>query len=110
MASGKSHKLWLLPKNNYQHAGSPLLLPESKLLEYCLVTTQVLVVEVIQELFALANQLQQRTATGMVFAVGLQVFRQALDPGGKQCNLAFRTACIGLGTTELLKNISSLFF
>ncbi len=54
------------------------------------ITVRVLALQIIQQLAALTDQLEQ-TATGMVIlSVRLEMFSQRADTAGKQCNLHFR--------------------
>ena len=75
--------------------GSPLkthLLAQSQLFDESAVTLNILALEVVQQVAALADELEQATAGVEVLLVFLEVPGEAFNAGGKQGYLNFRGA------------------
>jgi hypothetical protein len=59
--------------------------------------------QIIEQAPALRDHFKQAAARGMIFAVGLEVFGQMLDPAGEKCDLHIRAAGIFFMQLELLE-------
>ena len=65
----------------------PRLSAQFELLRYCVITTYIRIVQIIQQAPPLADHHQQPPTRTVIFLVGLQVFRQMIDPLRKQRDL-----------------------
>ncbi len=70
------------------------LAPNPKPLDQSLVARLVLRLDVIEQLPAQRDELEQAAARVIVLHVGLEMFRQIGDPLGQDGNLDFRRACV----------------
>src|SRR5712664_1750424 len=85
---------------------SLLAKPES--IEQQAVPVAVRLAQVIQQLAATAHHSQQPATGMMVFYVGLEMIGQVVDARGKQCDLHFGRAGVGLRPLMFLQNLSPL--
>jgi len=66
------------------------LLAQTKLLDQLLIFPCVLALQIVEQLAALTDQLQQTTARMMILHVGLEMIGQPVDSRSKQRDLYFR--------------------
>ena len=76
------------------------LLTQVEFLEQVFIPVRVRLAEVIEQAPAHRDHLEEAPARGMIFGVGLQVFRQMSDPAGEECHLHIRAAGILLMKLE----------
>jgi hypothetical protein len=79
-----------------------VLLPNTKLLNYRTVPTNVVRHEVVEQPSSLANELQQTSPGGVILGVRLQVIREFRNSSAENSNLNFRCSRIGFGLSVLL--------
>ena len=58
-------------------------------LDYCAIPLNILFLEVIQQFSPFPHEFEQSPLRTVVLLVGEQVLCEVVDPGGKNCNLAF---------------------
>ncbi len=78
----------------------PALLTQVEFLEQVFIPVRVRLAQVIEQAPAHRDHLEEAAARGMIFGVGLQVFRQMSDPAGEKCHLHIRAAGILLMKLE----------
>ena len=74
--------------------------PQVKFLDQALIPIGLRLAEVIEQAPARGDHLEEAAARGMVFGIGLQVFRQLSDTAGEECYLHIRAAGILLMKLE----------
>jgi len=86
-----------LPENSMR------LLAQVQLVDQFLVAIGFCFAQIIEQTPALRDHLKQAAARRMIFAVGLEVFGQMLNPVSEKCDLHIRTAGIFCMQLELLE-------
>ena len=86
-----------LPENSMR------LLAQVQLVDQFLVAIGFCFAQIIEQTPALRDHLKQAAARRMIFAVGLEVFGQMLNPASEKCDLHIRTAGIFCMQLELLE-------
>ncbi len=64
------------------------LFSESEFFDQLTVTLEVVLAQIGEQTFSFTHQLHEPTVSGEIFFIGLQVFRDTVDPFCQQCNLA----------------------
>jgi hypothetical protein len=78
------------------------LLAQVQLVDQFFVAISFCFAQVIEQAPALRDHFKQAAARGVIFAVGLEVFSQMLDPAGEKCDLHICAAGIFFMQLELL--------
>ncbi len=78
----------------------PALLTQVEFLEQAFIPVGLRLAEVIEQAPARGDHLEEAAARGMVFGIGLEVFRQLSDAAGEECHLHVRAAGILLMKLE----------
>jgi hypothetical protein len=86
-----------LPENSVR------LLAQVQLVDQFLIAIGFCFAQIIEQAPALRDHFKQAAARRMIFAVGLEVFGQMLDPAGEKCDLHICTASIFFMQLELLE-------
>jgi hypothetical protein len=89
-------------------AGAGEFLAKAELLDQLPVPLAVLSLQVVQQLAALADQLEQPAAGMMILDVRLEVIGQSVDAGGDQSHLDFRRTGVACGALMLLHDLRFL--
>jgi hypothetical protein len=79
------------------------LLPQVQLTNQLSIPIGFCLAQIIEQTPALGDHFEQAATRGVIFAVGLKVFGQMLNPAGEKCNLHIRTARIFIMQLELLE-------
>ncbi len=58
-------------------------------LDNCAISLNIFLFEIIKQFPPLSYKLEQGSLRAVIFFIGQQVLGQVIDPGGKNCNLAF---------------------
>jgi len=74
------------------------------------VTLNIGIFEIVEQIAAVADHLQQAAAGVMVLGMDLQMLRQLVDPGGQDGNLDLRRAGVLVMQTVLLDDFGFFFF
>ena len=86
-----------------------LLVAQAKAADQGAVALDIILGEVGQQLFALANQHEKPAAGMMIFLVRLEMLRQIVDSFCENGNLNFRRSCVRRVRLELLNEFLFLF-
>ena len=86
------------------------LLTNTQLGNYCTITLDILLLQIVQKISSVTNHLQQTTAGVVILLVNLDVFGQFVDPLGEDSDLYFRRTGILLVQTVSLDNCCFFFF
>jgi hypothetical protein len=82
-----------------------LLFADAQFLDQGPVPVDILTLEIVEKVPALADQLEQTTAGMMILFVGLKMIGQIGNPLRQQCDLHLRRAGIGVMRFEFLNNL-----
>jgi len=85
------------------------LLAQAEATNQVTVALDVLVGQVLQQLSALADHLEQAGAGVVVLFMGLKVIGKVLDTGGQQCNLNLRGTGVTFAGLVLVNDLLFLF-
>ena len=86
------------------------LFSESEFFDQLTVTLEVVLAQVGQQTFSFTNQLHEAAVGGKILCVGLQVFRDTVDPLCQQCDLALDRTGVGGFSTEFSEKIRFFLF
>jgi hypothetical protein len=86
------------------------LFSESEFFDQLAVTSEVGFAQIGKKTFSFTYQLHQATMSGEIFFIGLQVFRDPVDPLCHQCDLALDRACVGGFSTKFCKEARFFLF
>src|SRR5215469_12974230 len=78
----------------WRELGIPELLADAELGDYGLVALGIVLLEVVEQAAALADQHEKTAARAVVFLVRLEVLRQLANPLAEQSDLNFRASGI----------------
>lgn len=86
------------------------LFSESEFFDQLAITLEIGLAHVGKQTLSFTYQLHQATVSGEIFFVGLQVFRDTVDPLCQQCDLALDRTGVGGFSTKLCKEARFFLF
>jgi hypothetical protein len=90
-------------KQSTQWTHQTQLFAQVQLVDHLFVTISFRFAQIIEQTSALRDHLKKAATRRMIFPIGLEVFRQMLDPTCQKCDLHVRAAGIVVVQLELLK-------
>src|SRR5579872_2278897 len=98
---------WSVGNGSYLHKA---LFSESQFFDKLAIAGEVGLAQIGEQALSFTNQLHEAAVSGEIFFVGLQVFRDTVDPFRQQSNLSLDRSGVGGLSTELRKKISFFLF